>query len=155
MRKVAIDANLLLLLVVGKASKSFIAEHKRLSAFTGADFDMLRSIVVRANSVLITPNVATEVSNLLGYGVREPMRSRIFAVFRELVPKMLEHYEASQLAIGQPEFDQLGLSDCAWLGALDPETVLLTADLPLYLAAIKAGFKAENVNHLWERQQMT
>ena len=34
MSKIAIDANLLLLLVVGKASKNFIAKHKRLKAFT-------------------------------------------------------------------------------------------------------------------------
>lgn len=142
----------MLLLVVGKASKNFIAKHKRLKAFTSEDFDSLQSILVRASSVLITPNVATEVSNLAGFSMKEPMHSKIFAVFRDLVPKMLEHYEASQLAAEQREFNWLGLSDCAWFGALDADTVLLTADLKLYLAALKRGLKAENFNHLRERR---
>jgi len=51
-----IDTNLLVLFVVGTAAKEYIAKHKKLTAFTVEDYDMLVRIVSGAAEVLVTPN---------------------------------------------------------------------------------------------------
>ena len=72
-----IDANLLLLLVVGSVNRDAIARHRRLREFTRDDFGILLNLINQVERVLVTPNTLTETSNLLGlHG--EPERSRFF-----------------------------------------------------------------------------
>jgi hypothetical protein len=42
----------------------------------------------------------------------------------------------------------LGLTDCALLSAIDRSHLLLTADLDLFVAAVKRGYQAINFNHI-------
>jgi hypothetical protein len=148
MRRVAIDANLLLLLVVGAVAPDFVARHKRLKSFDYDDYQLLCSIIADAEAIVSTPNVATEVANIVGFGVHEPLRSALFARLEAWLPTLLEHYQATSLAVAEPEFIRLGLSDCAWFGCVDRETELITADLELYLAALQRGLTVTNFAHL-------
>ena len=52
---VAIDSNLLLLLIVGSASRDYIAKHKRLKSFDSSDFDLLREQLSVASAIVLTP----------------------------------------------------------------------------------------------------
>jgi hypothetical protein len=61
---------------------------------------------------------------------------------------MRERFIESRVAASQSEFLRLGLTDAALLQAADEPATLLTADVDLYLAAVKRGFKAENFNYL-------
>jgi hypothetical protein len=79
-----IDTNLLVLFVVGTAAKEYIVKHKKLTAFTVEDYDMLVRIVSGASEVLVTPNTLTETSNLAAY-IGEPARSRVLAVLRTVI----------------------------------------------------------------------
>ena len=72
-----IDANLLLLLIVGSVGRDLIAKHRRLRRFTVEDFDRLINLLDRVEQVLVTPNTLTETSNLLAQH-RDPERSRFF-----------------------------------------------------------------------------
>ena len=63
-QSILIDANLLVLLVVGRTRRSLIADHKRLSSFTAEDYDLLLS-VIGSRTIVVTPNTLTEASNLL------------------------------------------------------------------------------------------
>ena len=65
-KAVVLDANLLVLFVVGIASPSYIAKHKRLAAYTENDFALLTDLLSAAGSVIVTPNIVTETSNLAG-----------------------------------------------------------------------------------------
>jgi hypothetical protein len=60
---VLLDTNLLLLLIVGGASRELIGK-KRLDTFTAEDYDTLSAIVDSLGLVATTPNILTEVSNL-------------------------------------------------------------------------------------------
>ena len=150
MRRIALDSNLLLLFVVGTASKDFIRKHKRLNAYSEADYDLLLQIVSGADVVLAIPNSLSEVSNLATQGVGVPLRSHIQAVFAAAVKRVDETYQPSRVVVEVPEFRRLGLTDCAWLLAIDPETELVTADLDLYLAALRRRLPVHNFNHLRE-----
>lgn len=134
-----IDANLLVLLVVGSVGRDLITKHRRLrGAYTAEDYDILVDLISPVNRVLVTPNTLTEASNLLAYHA-EPERSLLFNMLRALIHESEEIIVASEAASNNGEFGRLGLTDAALLELITTEAPLLTADLDLYLAAIAKG----------------
>jgi hypothetical protein len=99
--------------------------------------------------LFVTPNALTEVSNLLDYGVNEPLRSELWRSFAGFIKSsVVEEYRSSLLVVQEQEFFRLGLADCAWLGSIDATTVLLTDDLPLYNSAKSRGITTYYFTHL-------
>jgi hypothetical protein len=147
MTNIAVDANLLLLLVIGTASTELIGKHKRLREYGIDDYRLLIDAIGR-KSIAATPNVLTEVSNLAVYGLKEPLRSNVLGILGLLIENMPEQYRPSREVARQPEFRRLGLADAAWLCVLAPRDRFVTADLQLYLAALERGIDALNFNHL-------
>ncbi len=146
---VAVDSNLLLLLVVGLTSRDYIVKHKRLQAFLPEDFDLLADELGAASKIVVTPNTLSETSNLIDH-IGEPARSRIYQVLRSLLwaPATSEILVSSAVAAERAELPLLGLTDCALLEICAGGVPLVTVDLQLYLAALRKGFKALNFNHL-------
>ncbi len=129
-----VDANLLVLLVVGGESRDLIAKHRRLKDFSARDYDLLRGLLNAQGRFLVTPNTLTEASNLLGqHG--EPERSRLFRRFRSVIQEGEEVIVNSSLAASNSAFETLGLTDAALLESAAAATPLLTMDLGLCLAA--------------------
>ena len=150
MGSVIIDANLLLLLVVGGASRSYIRAHKRLKAFTTGDFDLLTDYMQsRFTRIVILPNVVTEVSNLAAY-IGEPAKRHIRHKLAEFVERSDERYVESAKVVAHGSFLDLGLTDTAILLAVKTESgaTILTADLDLAVAGEMAGLRVVNFNHL-------
>ena len=143
-----IDANLLVLLVVGSVSRDLIPKHRRLRQFGVEDFDPLLNVIDPVNRVYVTPNTLTETSNLLAqHG--DPERSRFFDRLRFIIQESEEIVVASTTASQRSEYRRLGLTDSALLEAVTAETPLLTVDLDLYLAALeKDPSAAVNFTHL-------
>lgn len=150
-RHLLLDANLAILLVVGLTDRNFIAKHKRVGSYEAADFDLLRELVDNSAGIIICPNVATETSNLLRY-CGEPMLSRISDSFVAFAQLAGEEYVRTAVAANGQHHARLGLTDSAILELLREGIVLLTADLPLYLAALSVGHEALNFNHLREKR---
>ena len=136
-----IDANLLVLLVVGSVGRELIEKHRRLSEYSAEDYDILNSLLDPVERVYVTPNTLTETSNLLGQH-REPDRSRFFDRLRFIIHESEEVIVASAQASSNSAFNRLGLTDAALLEAVTPETPLVTVDLDLYLAANASGQEA-------------
>src|SRR5437879_2423792 len=115
MRKtVALDANLLLLLVVGLTRLNYIATHKRLKAYTIDDYSLLTTLIAESAGIVATPNAFSEASNLLRQ-TGEPARSQILKRVRSLIQNTSEIYITSIDACSRDEFVRLGLSDSAML----------------------------------------
>ena len=131
-----IDANLLVLLVVGSIDERIIARHRRLLDYTPTDYYNLLALLGRVNRIFVTPNTLTEVSNLLRQH-REPEHSRLMARFSILINDSDEIVIASAQAAANPHFAQLGLTDAALLESISPQTPLLTVDQDLYVAALE------------------
>ena len=143
-----IDANLLLLLVVGSEGRELIAKHRRLRQFTIGDYDILGNEIARTDRVFVTPNTLTETSNLLAQHA-DPEKSRLFDRFRFLIEESDEIVVASADASRNGWFTRLGLTDAVLLEKATPDTPLITVDLDLYLAASANGAgNAVNFNHL-------
>lgn len=152
MRKVALDANLLVLLAVGLVSRDSILRHKRLRAYSPDDFDLLRELIGPANRIVATPNSITEASNIAGYGLHEELRAHVYRRLGAIIEALDERYEPSSLVIKEPEYTRLGISDCAWLRCLEISTPLLTVDVELYVAALHRKLTALNFNHYREQR---
>ena len=143
-----IDANLLVLLIVGSVGRDLIAKHRRLRAYSVEDFDILINLLDPVDRVFVTPNTLTEASNLLGqHG--EPERSHFLSRLRFIIQASKEIVVASVDAANNKAFGRLGLTDAALLEVVTDETPLITVDLNLYLAALnKSEGAAVNFTHL-------
>jgi hypothetical protein len=147
LRSVVLDTNLLVLLVVGNLEPALIPRHKRTRKFSVDDHRSLRLFLARFPKVIITPNVATETVNLLQQ-TDEPTARRLLGLFSVMVPNIEEQYLPTETAVLAREFPRLGLTDVVALVEVPADSVLLTDDLDLYLAAQKRGRTAYNFGHL-------
>ncbi len=145
---VVVDANLLVLLVVGHHDPDLISKHRRARIFDIQDYNLLCRELNRFHKVLVTRNTLTEVSNLLSqHG--EPEKSQLLRVLGGLIQKVDEVVVASTQASHHPSFERLGLTDAGLLEIISPETPLLTVDLDLYVEAVRGGqYRAFNFNHM-------
>ena len=146
-----LDANLLVLLVVGSVDRELIAKHRRLRRFAAEDYERLLGLIARVERVFVTPHTLTETSNLLAQH-RDPERSRFFDRLRFIIQESEEVVVASAVAAANRAFQRLGLTDAALLEVVTAETPLVTVDLDLYLAALaKDPYAAVNFTHLQDQ----
>jgi len=73
-RGVLVDTNILLLHFVSDYDRELVPRFKRTATFAVDDYDLLIKLLTRFNSVVTTPNVLSEVSNLAGQ-LGEPANS--------------------------------------------------------------------------------
>lgn len=144
---IILDTNLLLLFVVGTASRDYISKHKRLTEFTVQDYDTLLRVIEGAPEVLLSPNTLTETSNLAAY-IADPAKTAIFQVLRNVIGTSLEQYIPSRTVSERHEFLRLGLTDAALVEVSTDKVAILTTDLNLFLAATAKGTPAINFNHI-------
>lgn len=103
-RPVAVDANLLLLLIVGSASPAYIGQHKRLrNIYTEGDLTVLVKLLATFSEIVLLPNTLTETSNLLRY-IAEPAKTKVLHQMRRLVRGGTERFIPSAMGIGRAEF---------------------------------------------------
>lgn len=139
-----LDANLLVLLVVGLHGPASIGRHKRLQGFTPKDYDVLETAIGLADDVLLTPNTLTEASNLVRQ-TTEPLRSAAMLSLQHLIEHLPEVEMSGRDAARHRAFVRLGMTDAVLLTLLERQpgrTTLLTTDADLFVAALDAGADA-------------
>ncbi len=126
-----------------------IPKAKTLSAFTEDDYELLTEVINKNsfNSLITTPHIMTEVSNLLGKE-RDDIRRLGRDAMTEFLSKCNEQNDSSVVLVSHPEFNRLGLADVAIIVASRLPAFVLTADLPLYLYLSRSGLEAENFNYI-------
>jgi hypothetical protein len=144
MQSLLIDTNILLLLLVGTMDRKFIRSHRRTAVFTPEDFDLLQEKLRLYSSIVTTPSVMTEVSNLLGNDFHEVAAEFLVS----LCTPFVEVIRGKEIVLAQEGFARLGYADASIIAALAEGTVLLTDDLALYLQVLYLGSEAINFNHL-------
>jgi rRNA-processing protein FCF1 len=149
--RLLVDTNLLLLYIVGSLNPEKIGRHKRTDKFTIEDYKLFLELVQRLGSqkIVVTPNILTEVSNLLGQ-TDEQTRKSLMILLSSIVPVFEELTVSSADAVRIPEFTRLGLTDSTILYLSEEGMVFLTDDLHLYLALQRRGVEVINFNHVRE-----
>ena len=130
-----IDANLVLLKIVGDVRPGWIGHRPRTSHFTANDYEildrLLASFVAHFGSrLVVTPNVLTEVSNLLGdFKGRE--RPLVFDGFVATLSQIQERYVPSEEIGREPGIADFGLIDLGLFNLAKAGHLLVTADARL------------------------
>ena len=147
-RGILIDTNLMLLWLVGSFDIGKISRYKRTSAFTPEDFQALHRLAARFSNIVVTPNIWTEVSNLVGESGRKVFPYEFFAHFVRTFKDIGERYLPSNVAASEKCFAPLGLTDTVIVASCSGKYLVLTDDLNLYIELVSRGFDAVNFNHL-------
>lgn len=145
-RRILIDANLLVLWIFGHVAPDMIGT-RRTAKYTVEYFKLLQDLLLEYEEFLITPSVATEVSNLIGtlQGKHLHKARRILQASLQI---WTEVYEDSRTLSGNPAFAWAGLTDVAIRSAAHEGVVALTDDGPLHGWLCREGVNAINFTHL-------
>lgn len=144
---ILIDTNILLLLLIGSVDTALIAKHKRTSKFTVEDFTLAVLIAERAATILTTPNILSEVSNLAAQ-IANPYKTRIFLQFAAAITTVIEFYHRSGDLSAREEFFRYGLTDTGIMQAARDGYLILTDDLRLWDHLDLLGLPTINFTHL-------
>ena len=128
-KRLLLDANLLLLFLIGTFDRSLFARFKRTAGFSANDFDVLANILPFFRHLITTPQLLTEVSSLanalpewLKPDWHSHLRHHATGLFEVLIPSV----ELMQL----PTFLPFGLADGSIFGVA-ADTLILTEDFRL------------------------
>jgi hypothetical protein len=141
-----VDANLLVLLLVGAVNKQRIPNFKRTQNFTINDFDLLTRLIDYFGKIIATPHVLSQASDLAD--LRDKEGRAIRQKFKLVVEQIEESYDPSRALVADPIFERLGLADAAIATVCSRQILVLTADVELQLAVQQRGWDALNFNHV-------
>ena len=132
------------MLVVGSVERELVSKHRRTRNFTAEHYDSLARALWTVQSVSVTPNTLTEVSNLL----ENAKDTRFLDRLRELIECGEEVMVESKVAARHHKFPKIGLTDAVLLEVVSPRRPLLTTDHDLHgLAAAKGDGVSFNFWH--------
>jgi hypothetical protein len=145
-RGALVDANLLVLLLVGAVNKQRIPKFKRTQNFTIEDFNLLIRLVDWFGKLIATPHVLSQASDLTDLRDKELVEVR--QKFRLIVDQIKESYAESRVLVADPVFERLGLADAAIAKVCSRGVLVVTSDLDLQLTIQRRGADALNFNHV-------
>jgi hypothetical protein len=146
-RSVLVDANLLILYLIGKLDPRIIPRFPRTQKYTAQDFEILSWFLETFfRGLVTTPNILTEVSNLVTK-LSENERPSFFDQMKLSIATLDERYCPSRLASEDHHYRTLGLTDAAILSS-NTEILVLTDDLPLYQTLSSRGRDVINFTHI-------
>jgi predicted nucleic acid-binding protein len=143
-----LDTNVLLLHVIGTCDPHLVERFGRTSSTFGVDdLAILEACLSTARSLVTTPAVLAEVSNLCR-GVSSYHQARARRSLRALIEFHDERSIPSRECASHALFERLGLTD-AGIALLAAQGVrVLTTDVDLYVALAAEGVDVVNFNHL-------
>ncbi|MCE6993179.1 hypothetical protein [Dyadobacter sp. CY323] len=143
-KRILVDANLLILYLIGTFDRSQVETDKNTRAYTCEDFDLLRKLLINSK-IVVTPNILTEVSNLASSS-NELSKQRLFAYMGKLFEQVGEVYIPSN-NINKQVLRKFGLTDSVIHKLAEDKILVLTADFPLYGYLSSIGLNVINFNH--------
>lgn len=155
-KKIIVDANLLLLFVVGATSPNLITKHRRFHPKYNTDhFERMELFISNYSKIVVTPHILAEFWNLMGEerGNWDRDKQRVFDIACSIIKNAVEIYNPAAELIERNEIKWLGISDVSLLIVAENEGYsLITADGPLCAHAKKLGIKTYNIWHIWDNQ---
>lgn len=132
---ILIDANILLLWLVGSVNRQRISQFNRTEKFEPRDYDLLVRFLGFFSKIITTPNILTEVNSLTSK-IKEPERSECFAKLAEALStealiKLDEYYIESFILTRIDGFNRFGLTDYSILELAHNRYLVLTDDYRL------------------------
>lgn len=150
-KSVALDSNLLLVLIAGSLGAQLFKSFKRVSDYRMEDYELLVTLLQSFTVLITTPHVLTEVSNLAN-SLRESYKYDWYTYFAALVGSeknigVREQWIPAAELAQKPEFLPFGLTDTA-LAELTSQALVVTEDYRLSGALKNRGIPVLNFGDL-------
>ena len=145
-----LDTNVLLVLVVGRHSEDLLESFKRTSYYNRSDYHRIQSHCVRyenSGSLMTTPHILTEVSNLLNQ-LGEPARQECRRAMASFIAIADERFQGARSLTPLPEFVRFGLADTAIVQLATSNVGVFTDDFALGGLLEKRGVPVLNLRKM-------
>lgn len=147
-RGLLIDSNLLVVLIVGASDPGQVGRVKRTEGWLVEDYELLRDLAASFPSVITTPNLLTEASNLLNNAAYGALRDECFARLKLWAERLRERYLPSRNLARDPAFADYGLADAGVVRLAKEGFLVLSTDGPLCARVASEGAAALNFDAL-------
>jgi predicted nucleic acid-binding protein len=138
-KRLVLDTNLLLLLLVGGCDKKLLKNYTSTRKYSDDDYDLLIKILRHfESSIVITPHILTEISNLSRRDIKEPQLSYYFKTVIDKLKNCKEEHIPLENLIGVKIdiLSRFGFTDISIIEVAQKiEAVILTDDIALCLHA--------------------
>ncbi len=144
---ILIDSNSLIVIILGLMNPSLINSHSKTSIYDDEDFQNLMSTIKSIESIVVLPNIWTEVDNLLNKfsgSNKDLYIDKIINTIKSTSEKYLE----SILVEKKPSFYDLGLADTLILEYAKECDMLITSDSALSDYARAYGINVYDMKEL-------
>lgn len=155
-RRVLLDTNLLLLLLIGSIDRGLLDTNKRVRNYSEQEFVLLTEFLREAESLMTTQHVNAQTSDLGASSLAGKYRTIFLTLLRAIhIPDVTTILSVKADEMPQPIrsldpdiFDHLGVADAGLIrAALESKSILFTDDLQLYLRAQRHGVDVVNFSH--------
>lgn len=127
---ILIDSNSLLVLILGFINPSLINKHSKTSIYDENDFYILLEVIKDVKSLVVLPNIWTEVDNLLNK-FNGQYKTQYVQKIIQTIKDTSEKYIESQSVENNYAFYDLGLTDTLILEYAKKCKMLITSDSQL------------------------
>lgn len=142
-----LDANILLLLLIGRCDRSLISRFKRTRIFTADDFDLLASFVDWFDRIVTTPCVLAEVNGMANQLTQES-KTEVYSAFAIEFGFLDETHQPSAQVAAHQRFPSIGLTDAGILMLAKDRYLVVTDDFRLSQVLEHEGIDVINFNHI-------
>lgn len=143
-----LDSNLLLLFLAGNLGSDFLQRFPRVREYDFDDYELLRQTLKQFKTILTTPHVLTEITNLANkLSGADRVEWSEYLVRFITSDAVQEKWIAARELARAGEFIEFGITDSA-IGAIASEALVLTDDFPLSGNLRSRGFDAWNFKEL-------
>ncbi len=144
---ILIDSNSLLVLILGLMNPSLINKHSKTSIYEEEDFHNLVFTIKNLESIVVLPNIWTEVDNLLNKFTGSQKELYVKRII-ETIKKTSEKYLESKIIENNLSFYDLGLADTLILECARDCEMLITSDSALSDYARAYGINVYDMKEL-------
>ncbi|MCL2443960.1 MAG: hypothetical protein FWD13_10935 [Treponema sp.] len=130
MRDVIIDSNIFILFLAGQINENKIERYTRNSIYTKEDYYFLISVLAGYDRIITSPNILTEVDNILNRITGED-KYKYLVLVKTIYKQTIEKYIETETVAQNWFFDTLGITDSSILMMAKECDLLISGDSSL------------------------
>ena len=130
MHDVIIDTNIFILFLVGQINENKIENYTRNSIYSKEDYYFLLDILSKYDRIITSPNILTEVDNILNR-INGEDKYRYLALVKNIYKQTIEKYLETERVSQNWFFDILGITDSAIIIMAKECDLLISGDSTL------------------------
>lgn len=146
---VIVDANILVLLIIGAVEPTKIGIVPKTKKYTSDDYEKALGIVSGFRWVVTTPHVLSQATDLVRHaGLWGDLAQRLTAALRDIYSGNEERFVPARKLAKLAAFSEIGLADCSTIEAAKHGCTLFSDDLPLHNVALSLGCSSINFSEV-------